>query len=343
LDSRLRVEGFLRRSPIDRVPVQLQNMAVTVGALGRDFPEVYRDGKLVAAGHIHEWEKHRHDGVIVDIGTQAAAESLGCAADYPPGDIPRVTRPALESWADLDRLAIPDPWRTFPLTVVLDAVGILKSTIGKHTTIIATVDQGPFTLASQLIGMDRFPMEIGLREHEAELRRLLAFCTDFTLAYGTALHAAGADIVRMGDSTSGPDMVSPKTYAQYAFPYHERLAEEFARRGIVFEFHICGNATPIIRKMVATGAAYVEIDEKPDLEAAREAVRERGGIGGPISPSLLRFGTESEVEAACRRVLEAWLPQGGLFFGAGCTLPGDTPEANIRTLMMCAEQFGSYP
>lgn len=317
-------------------------MAMTVASLGRDFPEVYRDGKLVAEGHIHEWEKYRHDGVIVDIGTQAAAESLGCQADYPAGEIPRVTRPAMKGWADLDHLAIPDPWRTFPLTVVLDAVGILKGTIGKHTTIIATVDQGPFTLASQLFGMDSFLLEIGLREHDPEIHQLLKLCCDFTLAYGTALHGAGADVVRMGDSSSGPDMVSPATYARYAFPYHKKLAEEFARRGIVFEFHICGNATPIIRKMIATGAAYVEIDQKTDLGVAREAVRDGGGIGGPISPSLLRFGTEAEVEAACRRVLEAWLPQGGLFFGAGCTLPWDTPAASIRTLMACAERYGSY-
>jgi MtaA/CmuA family methyltransferase len=218
----------------------------------------------------------------------------------------------------------------------------LKSTIGRRTTIIATVDQGPFTLASQLFGMDRFLLEIGLREHEAEIHRLLSFCADFTLTYGSALRAAGADIVRMGDSSSGPDMISPRMYAQYAFPYHRRLAEEFARRGILFEFHICGNATPIIAQMVATGAAFVEIDEKTDLGVAREAVRELCGVGGPISPSLLRFGTEADVEAACRRVLEAWLPQDGLFFGAGCTLPWDTPEANIRTLMACAERYGSY-
>jgi uroporphyrinogen decarboxylase len=319
-------------------------MAMTVASLGMDFPEVYQDGKLVAEGHICEWEKYGHDGVIVDIGTQAAAQALGCPADYPPGEIPRATGPAIQDWADLDHLSVPEPRRTFPLTVVLEAVAILKRSIGEHATIIATVDQGPFTLASQLLGMDRFLTEIGLHEHDhdVEIHQLLSLCTDFTLAYGTALHAAGADIVRMGDSTSGPDMVSPRTYAQYAFPYQKRLAEEFARRGIVFEFHICGNATPIIEKMVATGAAYVEIDEKTDLAAARQAVRERGGVGGPISPSLLRFGTEAEVEEACRRALEAWLPQGGLFFGPGCTLPWDTPEGSVRTLMACAERYGSY-
>ena len=44
----------------------------------------------------------------------------------------------------------------------------------------------------------------------------------------------------------------------------------------------------------------------------------------------------------CKKVLEAWKPQGGLFFGPGCTLPKDTPGENIRMLMHCAEAYGSY-
>ena len=88
--------------------------------------------------------------------------------------------------------------------------------------------------------------------------------------------------------------------------------------------------------------AFVEIDEKTDLAVAKEAVRETGGIGGVISPRLLRFGAPAEIEAACRQVLASWLPQGGLFFGPGCTIPWDTPAENIRTLVECASRYGSY-
>ncbi len=343
MDSRQRVEAFLHRVPVDRVPVQLQNMAVAAAALGLDFPQVFQNGTLVAQGHVCEWEKYRHDGVIVDIGTHAAAQALGCGAEYPAGEIPRVSAPALACWQELDRLRIPDPATTFPLIVVLEAVAILKREIGGRTTILATVDQGPFTLSSLLIGMAPFLTELAVHDREADVHRLLRFCAEFTLAYGIALRQAGADIVRMGDSTSGPDVISPAMYATYAFPYQRWLSQEFRKRGIVFEFHICGQATRIMRQMVATGAAFVEIDEKTDLLAAKDAVRECGGIGGVISPALLRFGSPVEVEDACRQELSAWLPQGGLFFGPGCTIPWDSPEANIRTMVDCAGRYGSYP
>ena len=317
-------------------------MAVAAAALDLDFPQVFQSGTLVARGHVCEWEKYRHDGVIIDIGTHAAAQALGCQAEYPQGEIPRVSAPALGGWHELDRLRIPDPRKTFPLTVVLEAVAILKQEIGPHTTILATVDQGPFTLSSLLIGMMPFLTELAVRDHEAEVHRLLRFCAEFTLAYGIALRQAGADMVRMGDSASGPDMISPAMYATYAFPYQQWLSQEFRKRDIVFEFHICGQATRIIHQMVATGAAFLEIDEKTDLATAKDAVRERAGIGGVISPALLRFGSPLEVEEACRQELLAWLPQGGLFFGPGCTIPWDSPEANIRTMVDCAGQYGSY-
>jgi uroporphyrinogen decarboxylase len=317
-------------------------MALTVQALHLDFPQVLRSGQLAAEGHVLEWEKYRHDGVIVDIGTHAAAESLGCTAEYLEGEIPRVAQPVLSGWEDLPQLRVPDPRETFPLTVVLEATSILKREIGAHAVVIATVDQGPFTLATQLYGMERFLASLPLADDLEGPHRLLGFCSEFTLSYGEALREAGADVVRMGDSMSGTDLISPTMYREFALPYQRRLAEKFKKNEIVFDFHICGNATPIINDMVATGAAYVEIDEKTDLGAAKRAVAARGGINGPISPRNLRFNTPKQVHQECREVLEAWMPQGGLFFGPGCTLAQDTPEENLRTLVKCAELYGSY-
>jgi uroporphyrinogen decarboxylase len=324
------------------VPVQLQNMALAVQGLGLDFPQVCGDGVLVAEGHIREWQSCRHDGVVVDIGTHAAAQALGCPAEYPPGEIPRVAGRAIDDWRQVPGLRVPPPEDTFPLAVMLQAVGILKREIGAHCCLIATVDQGPFTLASQLYGMERFLLELGTEGGAEAAGPLLSFCAAFTLRYGRALHRAGADVIRMGDSMSGPELISPAMYRRFAFPYQRSLAQELRREGIAFDFHICGNATAIIHDMVATGAAYVEIDEKTDLGEARRAVALHGGIGGPISPRALRFESPEAVAGLCREVLELWLPQGGLFFGSGCTLAPDTPEENIRQLLDCAERYGRY-
>jgi uroporphyrinogen decarboxylase len=340
--NRERFQGFLSHSRIDRVPVQLQNMVLAAQASGCDFPVTFSNPDLVVRGHIAEWEKYRHDGLIVDVGTHAAAEAVGCRVQYAPGELPRVIGGAISEWSEAGSLRVPDITATFPLTVVLQAVAALKKQLGQHTVIIATVDQGPFTLTTQIAGLEKTLLALAAGEAEGEIRTLLEFCTRFTFAYGMELARAGADVIRMGDSISGPDLVSPSLYRRYALPSQKTLAEEFAKQGITFAFHICGDATAIVGDMVSTGAAYVEIDEKTDIHTARKAVQAAGGINGPVSPRTLRFGTAAEVERTCRDILSAWMPQGGLFFGPGCTLAKDTPEENIRVLIDCAARYGSY-
>jgi MtaA/CmuA family methyltransferase len=337
-----RFQGFLSHSPIDRVPVQLQNMILAAQAAGHDFPVTYSNPDLVVRGHLAEWEKYRHDGLIVDVGTHAAAQAVGCRVEYLPGELPRVVGTALSEWSEAGDLRQPDIRGTFPLTVVLQAVRALKKQLGRHAVIIATVDQGPFTLTTQIAGLEKTLLALATGDAEEEIRAVLAFCREFTLAYGRELARAGADVIRMGDSISGPDLVSPSLYRRYALPSQKALAADFAREGIVFAFHICGNATAIVEDMVTTGAAYVEIDEKTDIETARKAVRDTGGINGPVSPRTLRFGDTAEVERTCRGILGAWMPHPGLFFGPGCTLAKDTPEENIRVLIDCAARYGSY-
>ena len=317
-------------------------MVLAAQATGRDFPDTYRSADLVVQGHLSEWEKYHHDGLIVDVGTHAAAQALGCRVEYPPGELPRVAGPALPGWSEVAALRQPDIANTFPLTVVLQAVKTLKKELGRHAVIIATVDQGPFTLATQLAGLEKTLLALATGDAEEQLRALLELCRVFTLAYGRELSRAGADVIRMGDSISGPDLISPAHYRRWALPGQKALAADFAAEGIVFAFHICGDATAIVQDMVSTGAAYVEIDEKTDIETARGAVRDRGGINGPVSPRTLRFGDAAEVARACRDILGAWMPRPGLFFGPGCTLAKDTPEENIRVLIDCAARYGSY-
>ena len=342
MNNRDRFFGFVRRSRIDRVPIQLQNLILAAQAVHRDLPVVFRDSRLVAEGHVLEWERYRHDAVIVDIGTHAAAEAFGCVVEYVPGELPRVAEGAVASWDEIEGLRIPDVLTCGPLVVVLDAVRELKRTIGKHTVIMGSLDQGPFSLATQVVGLEKVLLALAMGDAVEPLVVLLRLCAQFTEAYGRALAEAGADVVRMGDSISGTDLISPDMYRSFALPYQRWLAEEFRRAGIIFDFHICGNATPILHDMVGAGAAFLEIDEKTDMAIARREVRDGCGVAGSISPRLLRFASPADVQAACRRLLQAWMPQGGLLLGPGCSLVADTPEENLRTMIRCAEESGQY-
>jgi MtaA/CmuA family methyltransferase len=342
MNSRDRFHGFVSRSRIDRVPIQLQNLILAAHAAGEDLPVVYRSPGLVAKGHVLEWEKYRHDAVIVDIGTHAAAESLGCVVEYAPGELPRIVRGAVGSWEEIEDLEVPDIRSTAPLPVVIEAVRELKKSIGNHAVILGSVDQGPFSLATQIVGLEKMLLALATGEANDSIQALLQFCTRFTLAYGIELAEAGADVVRMGDSISGTDLISPAMYRSVALPCQRTLSDEFRRAGIIFDFHICGNATPILHDMVSAGAAFLEIDEKTDMTVARGEVSDRCGIAGAISPRLLRFGAVSEVENACRQLLGGWMPQGGLMLGPGCSLVAETPEENLRAMIRCGQDVGRY-
>ena len=237
---------------------------------------------------------------------------------------------------------MPDIAATQPLMVVIEAVRELKKSIGRHAVIFGSVDQGPFSLATQIVGLEKMLLALATGEVNDLVHDLLEFCTRFTFAYGLELAAAGADVVRMGDSISGTDLISPAMYRLFALPYQRMLADKFKRAGVVFDFHICGKATPILHDMVSAGAAFLEIDEKTDMTVARGAVSQKCGIAGAISPRLLRFGAASEVEITTRLLLQEWMPQGGLLLGPGCSLVADTPEENLRAMIRCGQDWGTY-
>jgi uroporphyrinogen-III decarboxylase len=53
------------------------------------------------------------------------------------------------------------------------------------------------------------------------------------------------------------------------------MAAELNAKGALLSYHICGNATPIIADIVATGCPLIEVDQKADPRACKEAARGR--------------------------------------------------------------------
>lgn len=107
--------------------------------------------------------------------------------------------------------------------------------------------------------------------------------------------------------------------------------------------HICGDATPILGEMVATGAPILELDCKTDLRRAKETLRGKATLLGPVNPELLWLASEpQEVEDAAHEALGILAPGGGLILGPGCALGYNTPPDNIRTMVETAWKYGAY-
>jgi uroporphyrinogen decarboxylase len=106
--------------------------------------------------------------------------------------------------------------------------------------------------------------------------------------------------------------------------------------------HICGKTAPIWEAMADTGADCLSIDNAADLEAARVKVGHRVRLMGNVPPSeIMLQGTPSQVREAVREcVRKAHNNSKGLVVASGCSLPVETPFANIDAMLAAVRDIG---
>lgn len=326
---------------VDRVPVDLHNFMVTPRFMDvKDFADFYRDGEAMAEGQIKAWQRYGHDVLLVENGTAALAEACGVQVIYQEDSAPVASQPAISSLDEIDQLVMPDPHKDPLLSELLKSTRIVTEEIGNQAFVIGRADQGPFSLACEIRGMSEFLLDLALGEELDKVHQLLEFCLDVCERYALAQIEQGAHATSIGDSPSGPDMISPAYYREFAYPYIEKLARRLKEKDIILAYHICGNATPIIEDMVNTGASIIEIDQKSDQVVVKNAARGKATLLGPIDPSdVMAFGTPELVIKKCTEALTNLSPGGGFILGPGCALPPSTPDENIDAMIETAKMF----
>jgi uroporphyrinogen decarboxylase len=338
IERTLRTLAF---KPVDRVPVDLHNFMLTPRFMEvTDLPAFFRDGEAMAEGQIRAWRRYGHDVLLLENGTAALAEACGVEVKYQEDSAPVASEPAIQSLDEVDSLEVPDPYQDPLLSELLKATRIVVEEIGDQAFIMGRADQGPFSLACEIRGMSNFLLDITTPEKQDKVHQLLDFCRQVTERYALAQMEQGAHATSVGDSPSGPDLISPDFYRQFAYPYMKELAQRMREKNIILAYHICGNATPIIEDMINTGASIIEIDQKSDQKEVKAAAAGKATLLGPIDPSeVLANGTPELVMEKCQEALDNLSPGGGFILGPGCALPNTTPDENIDTLIEAAKKY----
>lgn len=338
IERTLRTLSF---QPVDRVPVDLHNFMITPRFLGiTDYAEFFRNGEAMAEAQIKAWQRYGHDILMIENGTAALAEACGVQVEYLKSSAPVAKKPAINSLDEVDKLKIPDPYKDPLLSELLKATRIVVEEIGDQAYVMGRADQGPFSLACEIRGMGEFLLDLARGKNLEKIHQLLDFCRKVSEIYVAAQIEQGAHASSIGDSPSGPDVISPQYYRDYAYPYVKKLVSSIKKKDITLAYHICGNSTPIISDMVSTGAAIIEIDQKADQLVSKSAAAGKATLLGPIDPSeVMAHGTPELVMEKCNEALENLSPGGGFILGPGCALPPDTPDENIDAMMEAAKKF----
>lgn len=341
MDSVERTYRTLHFKPTDRVPVSLPNFLVTARLMGvLSFADFFHDGEAMAEGQLLAWRRFGHDVLILENGTAALAEACGVHVTYLSDTAPVAREPAITNLDEVEKLKLPDPYRDPILKELLKATRIVAQETAGRAFVMGRADQGPFSLACEIRGMEALMMDLALGEQTEKIHQLLDFCRQAVTRFALAQIEQGAHCTSIGDSPSGPDVLSPRFYRQFAWPHVKALCSELKREKVLLSYHICGNATPIIADMVATGAPMIEIDQKADQKACKAAAQGKATLIGPVDPNtVMAMGTPDLVLEKCKEAIENLSPGGGFILGPGCALPATTPDENILAMIEAAKKF----
>jgi len=328
--------GRLDRLPC--VPI-VGNTAARV--IGVRTAEIRSSGELLARAHTAAYRRFGYDVVRVFTDLYVQAEAMGAKVRVPEDETAYLHEPAVVDAHDVDHLKPADPGKDGCLPAHCEAVARVVDDLGDEVAVTAAV-AGPFTNASFLVGAETLA-RLALRE-PAVVRHLCEISLETALRWADAILDAGAS-PSITDPMLSSTVVSPRQFREFGLPYLERLVTHIRGRRKSVTLHICGKTRPVWTLMADTGADCLSIDNEASLAEAKAAVGKRVRLMGNVPPVAVLFESDP---AGVREAVRACVREGGdnprgLVVASGCSLPTETPFANIDAMMRAVDEIGWPP
>ena len=343
LSSRERVLRAIRREPTDCVAAipYIYDMAAAVS--GVPLKDFYTKPEAMVKAQLALQEKAGHDVIAIGSDNYYIAEGFGCQTTRSNDEMPSIVKPPLTDINDIFDMEVPDPTTDGRMPVMLEALRLARKAVGDEVA-LRSPGTGPFALASYFIGSQNWLLEIAMIEaglpeaKEAAVLHALELTTEVLIRFGKACLDAGADILHCGDSLASCNVISPRTYDRFSFPYSKRVFDAWHAHGAkACLLHICGNSTPVLTRYADTGADLVEIDNAVNMATAKEKIGARTAIVGNVNTvTELLQGTPESVAASAQRCIDQAGAGGGFLLGSGCIVPRFTPVENLRAMVQTA-------
>jgi len=329
MNSRERVFAQLDGRPVDHLPLMPITMQFAADLVGVPYLRYVTDFNALVEAQLRTVEKYGFDYVscISDPAREAAdcGSDIALFDDQPPAF--KEERALLADKTRLAALAIPDPHAGGRMTDRVRAAERFRREVGADKLIEGWVE-GPMAEGADLRGINTIMLD--LYDDPAFIADLFEFVTEMEIRFARAQVEAGVDLIGIGDAAAS--LVGPVFYERCVWPYEKRMVDAIHASGARVRLHICGDTNAILDGMGRLGADIVDLDYPVDMRDARARMPGQVVLGNVEPVGVMRNGTPEQVTrtlAACHRAAgPRWI------VGAGCELPRDTAEANVRA--MCA-------
>jgi MtaA/CmuA family methyltransferase len=328
MNGRERILAHLAGRPVDRLPFMPITMMFAARQVKARYLDYCRDYRVLADAQVRTAEAFGFD--YVSTISDPAREAADCGArveffaDQPPSLVETEAR--LADKIQLTGLRQPHPLGGGRMHDRVKGVGRLRKKVG-HDLLVEGWIEGPIAQASDLRGINTLMMDFF--DDADFVHELFAFVVEMELNFARAQVAAGADLIGMGDAAAS--LVGPDVYQEFVWPEEKRLVDGVRALGVPVRLHICGNTRAHLAGMTKLGCSIVDLDSMVPLAQARAQMGPDQVLLGNLNPvAVLRNGTPADVTAAVTACHRDAGPR--YIVGAGCEVPPDTPEANLRAL-----------
>lgn len=324
----------------DRLPCN-PNIANGVARIyGCKISEFNHDPRAIADAQLASYKRFGSDSLRVFTDLFTLCEAMGAKVVKPEDDTADLLAPAISDISQIDSLPIPDPTRDGRLPVHLEAMEILKELAGDTMGVSAGV-VGPFTNAFFLVGIDTMLRLI--HKNPEAVHKLCRISLEACKVFAAAAMERG-----LGPTISEPmsscTVVSPRSFREFSLPYLAELVSFIKDHGYKPVIHICGQTDRIWEDVANLGIAGWSIDNVASLTDCKHKVGYRCKIMGNVDPgSVMYMGTPLDVRiGTLEAILEGYDNPMGYMVMSGCSLPVETPFANIDMMMDTVREVG-YP
>lgn len=323
MTKRERVYAAVDGRPVDRPPV----------ALWRHFPQEDQRAETLAQAHVAFQKAYEWDLLKVTPASAYYGDDWGLRATYRPnreGTRHITDRPIKKEtdWPKLKRLDV----TTGAHGRELRALRLIRKAL-PDDLVLATVFS-PLTIARSLAGETALLRY--LRDSVDETHEGLDIIAEATALFASECLAAGADGIFLATQCASTGYMTIEEYEEFGRPYDLRVLDAVRNADIVM-LHIHGERI-MFEQLTDYPVHIINWHDRrtpPTLKEAREQYS--GTIAGGVDSMETIGGAPPEKVAAEVKDAVARAGSVRLVVTAGCVIPIDAPEANIRAVRQAVE------
>jgi len=320
-----RTLAFLTGETLERPPFH----PIIMRWAARYAAVTYRDFCLVpevkAAAMVKAARDFSMDWATVMSDPWAEVEAFGMEIEYPENALPLDRGGHLAELEDGLSLRPYDPRAHLRTRNRLEEIRLLRQMSGDRLFVVGWVE-GPVSAYVNLRTAGEAAMD--MVDDPELVGQVMDVIVEGALRFITLQVEAGAHAVGIGDAFCS--QIGPGLYQELAWEREKKLVDHIHSLGAKAKLHICGNTSPILGKMIETGADIVDIDHLVGSMAAHAGSLGPGQVfSGQVDPvAVVQNGTAESIAVAvadCRRQAP-----GRVITSAGCEVPPGASEANMH-------------